>query len=158
MKTGKEYTSCHVMGHKREGLLFSVHESGTQIVLGGLEDEKDEKRKKPLLFRQRIYLNPAKMMREYLEDGFEMMATLCIRETEYLLAVEVYRSARKISGGSGLKTVLQQPDAGFILECLLNMEGHDDESKAMQKIAEEVFAAQGKQTKKPQERHHGHAN
>lgn len=158
MKTGKEYTCCHVMGHKREGLLFSVHESGTQIVLGALEDEKGEKRKNPLLFRQHIYLNPAKMMREYQEAGFEMLATLCIRENEHLLAVEVYRSARKTSGGSGLKTVLQHPDAGFILECLLNMEGHDDESKAMHKIAEEVFAVQGKQTKKPQERHHGHAN
>ena len=142
MKTGNEYTSCHVMGHKRAGLLFSVHESGTQIVIGEIEVEKevekDEKRKKPLLFRQHIYLNPAKMMREYLEAGFEMMATLCVRQTEYLLAVEAYRLSR-IRDARELKAVLQHPGAGFILECLLNMEGHDHESKAMQMIAEEVY-------------------
>lgn len=157
MITTKNYTCCYVMGNKRTGQLFSIHESGTQIVLGGMGDEIDEKRKKPLLFRQHIYINPARMMREYQEAGFEPLATLCLRQEEYLQAVEMYRAARRVRGERNMKALLRDPDARFLLELLVNMEGHDDESKSMQMIADQVIAATDKQTKKTKERQDGHA-
>lgn len=159
MNTIKEYTLCFVMGNKRTRQLFSIHESGTQIVLGDLGDEISEKRIKPLLFRQHIYLNPAKMMREYQEAGFEPLTTLCVPQGGHLQTVEMYRTARRVIGERNMKKLLRNPDARFLLELLVNMEGHDDESKAMQLIADEVLVAMEKQTNKTQEQlQHGHAN
>lgn len=151
MKSGKKYTCCYIMGNKRTGQLFSVHESGTQIVLGGLGDEICEKRIKPLVFRQHIYLNPAKIMREYQEAGFESLATLCVLPGEYLQAVELYRSARRANGERAMKKLLRAPDAICMLEVLVNMEGHDDESKAMQLVADTVSVAVNKRTAKEKE-------
>lgn len=138
MNAGEKLTCCYVMGNKRAGLLFSIHESGTQIVLGGLEDESFEKRKNPLLFRQHIYLNPVKMMREYKEAEFEPLATLCVRRSEHLQGVEMYLAARRAFGANTMNAMLRQPTARPLLDILLNMEGHDDESRAMQAIADDV--------------------
>lgn len=159
MKSRKDFACCYVFGNIRHGMLFSIHESGTQIVFGDMADYSDEKRIKPLLFRQHIYLNPAKMMREYQEAGFEALATLYLREGgEYLRAVEMYRATRSIRGADNLQALLLHPDARPMLFLLLDMEGHDEESKMMQGVADEVYATLDNQTHKKGDYQNGHAS
>jgi len=152
--------SCFfILGHKEQDQMFAIHEQGTKIAVGKLGSQSAAIRYlEHLIFRENIYLNPAKMVREYQESGFDLIATVCIRGYNYRDALEMFRAARRIKDKNVMRRYLSHKDGEHLLELLLNMEPKDEQSKKMQALAEHVMSNLENQSVQTKSAEANHAN